>query len=134
MLLHRFVLMAFGDDVSSLATFAAQHDGVKVAVLRHDLLAERRGELLVAAKVELAELPAVDEDGQVQVPEGPRRKAERSLEVVGDLLSVAMGCSHGLSSSRTPVAFEPQTSDEREWLERQLRLATDGRGIVEHRM
>src|SRR4051794_21140031 len=105
MQLHRFVLMTFGDDVSSLANFGANYEGVTVGVLLHTLRGERRSELMMVAKVDLDELPAVDEFGQVEVPDEPRRLAERSLEVVGDLLSVAKGCSRALSSPRTPVAF-----------------------------
>lgn len=126
MRLHRFVLMTLDCDVGSLASFGADYEGVPVGVLGHTLLGEHRTELTVAARVDLAELPAVDEVGQVEVPDEPRRRAERSLEVVGDLLSVAMGCSRALSSPRTPVAFEAQNNDERDWLGRQTRLATEG--------
>lgn len=73
---------------------------------------------LVSAEVSLPGLPSA-EDGKVMVPEAARRKAERGLETVANVLTVTNGTPADVASTSLTVAFNPESDEEKEWLRAQ---------------
>jgi len=72
--------------------------------------------LLVVAQTVVTTLPVVDGDGLVDVPESERRECEHALEVSANVISVLTKASRRITSAWPPVAFVPESDDDRSLL------------------
>ena len=52
----------------------------------------------------------------IEVPDQPRRLAERAIDAAANLMSVATGHGRSITSPNLPVAFYAESDDERAWL------------------
>ncbi len=72
--------------------------------------------LLLAGEYGLVNRPKIDCEGTIAIPAAPRKRIERVLETVANLVSVFSGISRVISSPVPCVALRPETDDARDWL------------------
>jgi hypothetical protein len=90
--------------------------------------------LFVCADVPLSELPKAGEDGLVEVPDGPRRRTEKAIDAAANLVSVATGHARSITSRSLPVAFYPESDEDRDFLHAQAGIRGIDRGVAFGRM
>jgi len=73
--------------------------------------------ILLAGTVPLEGRPAVDAERMIMVPQKEREQAEIALRVLANHLAAAHHARRTLSASMPYVAFEPESADERAWLD-----------------
>ena len=71
--------------------------------------------LIIAAHVPLTSLE-LDPEGRILIPEHPRKRAERAIGIVADVVALAEGCGRSISSPRPCIAIGCDDSD-RAWLD-----------------
>lgn len=94
-------------------------DGIRVQIEATPVVDGGRWHI-ATAQVKLRHVPKRTGDGYVVIPDAARRRGTSAIEVVSNLLSLHHGCSRRLSSPSPYLAFEPETKDERKWLEESL--------------
>jgi hypothetical protein len=72
--------------------------------------------LVLVGELALTAPLVVGPQGQITVPEEPRKKAERAIEEFAHILSIRDGSAWELKSPSLAVAFEPESDEERELL------------------
>ena len=85
--------------------------------------------LSVCADVSLSELPSPDDHGMIEVPGEPRRLAEKAIDAAANLMSVATGHGRSITSPNLPVAFYPESDDERALLHGLAGVKNIDRGV-----
>lgn len=90
--------------------------------------------LLVAADVALSELPQAGQDGLVEVPDQPRRLTEKAIDAAANVLSVASGHARSVTSRNLPVAFYPESEEDRTFLGGHTGIKGIDRGVSFGRM
>ena len=79
--------------------------------------------LAVAAEVRLPALPTVTAENRVEIPEDARRKGERAIETVANLIAVSENCPRTISAPYLCVAFLPTSKRDQRWLSKRLGMA-----------
>jgi len=122
-----------GKDDASWREFSTARAGARVRVMQ--AIDDANGlALFVGADVQLSELPQADQDGLVEVPEDPRRLTEKAIDAAANVLSVATGHARSVTSQNLPVAFYPETDNERDFLRANTGVKGIDRGVSFGRM
>jgi len=90
---------------------------VKVQALGNQVIDNgKKLAILAVAQIDLKELPALDNDGAIVIPEEPRRKAEQAIEIAANHIAVSEMCKRSISSPNPSIALIPKDEKERDWL------------------
>ena len=103
-------------------------DGVNVSKIRTRELDQQKLQVFVMAQVNLNEKPPVT-DGIIQIPEEPRKQAEKAIETLANYISVSEMSKRTILSPNPCIAFLPEDSNTRAWLD-----TTKGFSIKSHPM
>jgi hypothetical protein len=131
--LFRFAIISILGKADEWRDCAVVRKGARVRVME----AVEHGSALVlsiGADVALSELPQVGGERLVEVPEEPRRLAEKAIDATANLLSVATGSARAITSPNLPVAFYPESDKEREFLQGHVGVKDIDRGVAFGRM
>lgn len=79
--------------------------------------------LAVAAEVPLSSLPNVTADNRVEIPADARRKCERAIEAVANLIAVSENSRRTISAPYLCVALLPTSKRDRRWLSKRAGMA-----------
>lgn len=133
MRLFRFAIISILGEANAWRQFSVRRAGAVVRVM--EAVADDNGlALFVCADVPLKDLPRADQDGLVEVPDRPRRLAEKAIDAAANLISVGTGHPRLITSRNLPVAFYPESDGDRDFLHAKAGVKGIDRGVSFGRM
>lgn len=98
-------------------SFRLDSDAASVEVIKASGVEPSKPWYVIRGLVPIAE-PSVNAEGLLEVPAGPRAKAEAMIQHAADLLSVTARCQRSLGSCAPSFAFVPENDADRRLLAR----------------
>jgi hypothetical protein len=118
--LLRLATVVFQPDIEEFRYWSMRVGPVNVSGFmtnRTDLAPEAKklevARRLLQAEIPLRTLPSPDAEGFINVPEPERRACERAIEAAANVISVLRRTSRSIASPWPPVAFVPESDEER---------------------
>jgi hypothetical protein len=89
--------------------------------------------MLVVASINLGKLPDFTLEKYIKIPEVERRKAEKEIENIANMIAIAQRCQREISSPTPCVALFAENSEEVQWLESFSGILLEPDAIVDAR-
>lgn len=115
--LLRIVLLSLDSKEERPTSFSAQIGAVRVDSSPLTFNGKPSEQILLTARINLARMPAVDEDGYLMAPDPETRLCEVALESVANILAVFARARRSIASASPYVALTDLSDEDRQFLE-----------------